>query len=249
MKYYKILRSDMKHHGFVYKEGLNIDTEPFDETPDCGGGLFFSDAEHILSFVNYGNLIAEVEVPNGEKIIPVENKYKAHAIVLKNIRPLWNINTFEYLIQKGIDIHVDDDSAFVYAARNNDLELVKFLVCNKANIHSNNELALRLAACNGYLEIVRYLINNGANIHAANDWVLQLAASHGHLEIVKYLISKGADIHTDNDLALQLAASNGYLEVVRYLIENGANIHADDDWAFKYGTPEVLTYLNSISDK
>ena len=209
MKYYKILRSDMTHHGFVYKEGLNIDTEPFDETSICSGGLFFSDAENILSFVDYGNLIAEVEVPDGTKIVQVENKYKAHAIVLKNIKPICTVDTFKYFIKESINIHVKNDLAFRYAVEN----------------------------------------DNGVDIHAYNDWVLQLSAGNGHLEVVKYLIDNGADIHADDDLALQLAARNGYLEVVRYLIENGANIHADDDWAFKYGTPKVVAYLNSISDK
>ena len=187
MKYYKIVSSDMTHHGFVYKEGLNIDTELFDEIPNCGGGLFFSDAQNILSFVNYGNLIAEVEVPDGTKIVQVEDKYKAHAIVLKNIRPIWTIDTFKYFIEEGINIHADDD------------------------------WALRYAAINGYLEVVIYLIDKGANIHADDDW------------------------------ALISAAFNGYLEVVRYLIDNGANIHARNDYAFKYGTAEVITYLNSLN--
>ena len=187
MKYYKILSSDMTHHGFVYKEGLNIDTEPFDKTPVCGGGLFFSDAQNILAFVNYGKLIAEIEVPDGTKIVQVEDKYKAHAIVLKNIRPIWTVDTFKYFIEEGINIHADDDWALISAA------------------------------FNGYLEVVRYLIDNGANIHARNDDALRCAAQNGHLEVVQYLIDKGADIH------------------------------ADDDYAFKYGTAEVITYLNSLN--
>ena len=173
MKYYKILSSDMTHHGFVYKEGLNIDTKPFDETPNCGGGLFFSNAQNILSFVNYGKLIAEIEVPDGTKIVQVEDKYKAHAIVLKNIRPIWTVDTFKYFIEEGINIHADDDYALIYAAKN------------------------------GYLEVVRYLIDKGVNIHADNDWALKYAAGNGHLEVVQYLIDKGADIHADDDYAFK----------------------------------------------
>ena len=213
MKYYKILSSDLTHHGFKYQEGLNIDTNPFDETPDCGGGLFFSNAENILSFVGYGNLIAEVEVPDGTKIVQVEDKYKAHAIVLKNIKPIWTVDTFKYFIEESINIHADNDYALIYAAKNE------------------------------YLEVVRYLIENGADIHADNDWALICAAQNGHLEVVKYLIDKGAK----NDYVLQSAAQDGHLEVVRYLVNKGANIHADNDWAFKYGTAEVITYLNSLN--
>ena len=182
MKYYKILRSDMIHHGFVYKEGLNIDTEPFDETPDCCGGLFFSDAQNVLSFCDYGDLIAEVEVPNGEKIIPVKDKYKSHAIVLKNIKPLWNIDTLEYLIQAGIDIHVGNDFAFEYAAGNGYLDIVKYLISQGANIHADNDLALRWASQKNQLEIVKYLISQDTEF----EW--------GHLEVIQFLINNGTNI-------------------------------------------------------
>ena len=217
MKYYKILRSDMTHHGFVYTEGLNIDTEPFDEIPACGGGLFFSNAENILAFCNYGDLIAEVEIPIDEKVVKVENKYKSHSIVLKNIKSIWTVDTFKYFIEEGIDIHADDD------------------------------WALRYAAFNGHLEVVQYLIDKGADIHAYDDYALRYAAINGYLEVVRYLIDNGANIHARNDDALRCAAFNGHLEVVQYLIDKGADIHADDDWAFKFGTTEVITYLNSLN--
>ena len=223
MKYYKILSSDMTHHGFVYKEGLNIDTKPFDETPDCGGGLFFSNAENILSFWRYGYLIAEVEIPIGEKVVKVEDKYKAHSIVLKKIKPILTVDTFKYFIEEGVNIHADDDYALRYAAKNGNLELVKFLVDNNADIHAYNDYAFRYAAEYGYLEIVKYLIDNGANIHARNDYALIYAAGNGYLEVVQYLIENGANIHAYDDYALRYAAFNGHLEVVQYLIENGAN--------------------------
>ena len=247
MKYYKILSSDLTHHGFKYQEGLNIDTNPFDEMPDCGGGLFFSDAEHILSFVGYGNLIAEVEVPDGTKIVQVEDKYKAHAIVLKNIRPIWTVDTFKYFIEENINIHVKNDNAFRYASETRNLELVKFLLHNGANIHINNDWPLICAALNGHLEVVKCLIDNGADIHADDDDALKYAARDGHLEVVKCLIDNGADIHADDDDALRYAVLNGHLEVVKCLIDNGADIHIDNDYAFKYGTPEVVAYLNSLN--
>ena len=153
MKYYKILRTDMTHHGFKYQEGLNIDTEPFDETPDCGGGLFFSDAKNILAFCDYGDLIAEVEIPKDEKIVKVNDKYKSHAIVLKNIKPLWNINTFEYLIQEGVDIHAYNEMAMENAAETGHLDVIKFLIDKGADIHADNNWAFRY----GTKEIKEYL--------------------------------------------------------------------------------------------
>ena len=247
MKYYKILRSDMTHHGFKYHEGLNIDIFPFDETPNCGGGLFFSDAQNILAFVNYGKLIAEIEVPDGTKIVQVEDKYKAHSIVLKNIRPIWTVDTFKYFIEEGINIHADDDYALRYAAGNGHLEVVQYLIDKGADIHAYDDWAFRYSSENGYLEVVQYLIDKGADIHAYDDDALKYAAINGYLEVVRYLIDKGANIHADNDYALRYAARNGYLEVVRYLINKGANIHSNNDEVFRYGTAEVVTYLNSLN--
>ena len=236
MKYYKILRSDMTHHGFVYKEGLNVDINPFDETPCCGGGLFFSDAENILSFVGYGDLIAEVKIPNGEQIVQVRSKYKSHTIVLKNIKPLWNIDTLEYLIQAGIDIHVNNDYVFGCAAESGYLDIVKYLISQGANIHADNNWAFRRAASNGHLKIVQYLKEQDEFM---DDYAFLAASENGQLDVVKYFVENGVDIHSHHDYAFRWAAHNNHLEVVKYLADNGADI--------KYGTPEILEYLNSIN--
>lgn len=38
--YFKILNEDLTHHGYTYKEGLNVDIKPFDPEPNRNGGLF-----------------------------------------------------------------------------------------------------------------------------------------------------------------------------------------------------------------
>ena len=58
-----------------------------------------------------------------------------------------------------------------------------------ANIHDDNDEAIRWASFNGHLEVVKFLINKGANIHARNDWALRYASYYDHLEVVKYLKS------------------------------------------------------------
>ena len=155
--YYKILKKNMLHYSMQYKEGLNVDIKPFNSSPVCGGGLFFSDEKNILAFCGYGDLIAEVTIPEGEKIVPVENKYKANKIILSNIRDLWTKETFKYLVRKGINLHADDDEV------------------------------LRWAVGNGHLKVVKYLVEQGAGIHAGDDYALKWASENGHLEVVKYL--------------------------------------------------------------
>ena len=55
--YYKITNAKENHHGFQYKDGLNILEEEFNDNPNdhcCAGGLYFSDVEHIFAFLHYG---------------------------------------------------------------------------------------------------------------------------------------------------------------------------------------------------
>lgn len=86
--YVKFLQRNMTHHGFTYKEGLNIDTNPFSANGSCSrGGLYFTNLQYASNFKDYGPLIADVELPKDAKVYwESANKAKADRIVLKNIR-------------------------------------------------------------------------------------------------------------------------------------------------------------------
>lgn len=215
--YFKILAEDLTHHKYTYHEGLNVDPKPLNARPVYGGGLFFTDEKNILVFGHYGNKIAEVTVPDGEAIISVENEYKAHRIVLGQIRELWDIETFKWLISCGADVHADNDYALCLASKYGKVEVARLLIEAGANIHVDDDWALRLASRNGHLEIVRYLVEQGANIHADNNYALRWAAKNGHIDVVKHLVEHGADIYARNNLALHWAAESGHEEVVEYL--------------------------------
>ena len=87
--YFKILNTKMNHHGFQYKEGLNIDTVPFNPKGDCEpGGLYFTDEEHIIDYLSFGTLIANVEIPFDAQIYKNGTSWKADKIIISNIRPI-----------------------------------------------------------------------------------------------------------------------------------------------------------------
>jgi len=87
--YVKILNQRMNHHGFQYKEGLNVDTVPFNPSGDCEpGGLYYSTAEHICKFSAYGCSIADVIVPEDSQVYQNGTKFKADKIILSNIRSM-----------------------------------------------------------------------------------------------------------------------------------------------------------------
>ena len=63
--YYKILNQTMNHHGFQYKEGVNVDIIPFHPSGECqAGGLYFTDWNHIHEYISYGTLLADVSIPD-----------------------------------------------------------------------------------------------------------------------------------------------------------------------------------------
>ena len=189
----------MTHDGYTYHEGLNENLEPlnekpdfeeldFDPEPDFAPELFFSDEENILKYCNSGNKIATVTVPKGEDIVTMTNKYKAHRIILGEIRDLWTVETFQWLKQCGVNLHVRKDSPLLFAAAKGHLEIVKYLIKHGVNGHQEYDTALRLAVTNGHLNVIKYLAKKGANLHSHNDEVFGFAVkqhprgdSEGHV--------------------------------------------------------------------
>ena len=214
--YYKILPQNLKCRGFQYHEGLNIDTNKID-AKKYSYGLHFADAKHILSFYGYGTIIAEVELPNDAIVYHFDDQSKADRIILKNLRPLCDVETMKALILEDVDVESYKNYMLCEAARNGDLDTIK------------------------------YIAEHGANVHAGNDYALYLASQYGHFDIVKYLVEQGADIHACDDDALCMASRYGYFDIVKYLVEHGANIHVNDDYAiWSAKTPEIKKYLKFL---
>ena len=144
--YYKITNAKENHHGFQYKDGLNVLKEEFNDNPNNhygAGGLYFTDVKNIFRFLNYGIYLREVILPINDsnfRMVVDENKYRANMIILGKKYGLDKIETIKMLIEKGADIHVD------------------------------NDFALRYSASIGYLEVVNYLIERGANVYADDDY-------------------------------------------------------------------------------
>lgn len=231
-KYFKITNEKENHHGFQYKNGLNLLLGKFNENPKdscCEGGMYFTDAKNILKFLDHGIYLREVYLPLNPDLKMIKdktgNKWRANMIILGERYELSNVETFKMLIESGANIHDDDDYVLRWSAFNGHVKVVRFLIKSGADIHAQYDYALRLGALNGHLEVVRLLIESGATVRADNDCALRWSAKNGHVAVVRVLIESGANIHADNDFALRWCTINGYSEVVQLLIESGAKLH------------------------
>jgi len=124
------------------------------------------------------------------------------------------------------------------AARQGNLEMVKYCVANKCPIDT---YACAHAAQNGHLEVLKYLREEGK---APWDFLTSAwAAQNGHLHILEYLVERKYDQF--NVHACWFAAENGHLDCLKYLHET-----AKAPWdycavrdAHKNNQPECVQYL------
>jgi hypothetical protein len=82
VEFYKILNEKEYHHGFQYKDGLNIDTNEFNTEKCSAGGLYFCEKQYIGLYIGYGIYIRKVSIPNDARISIEDNKFKADKIIL-----------------------------------------------------------------------------------------------------------------------------------------------------------------------
>ncbi len=82
----RFMNDDMTHHNFVYKEGLNEDTVPFNPRGNCeNGGLYFTTHNHIKLFMNFDGSghLRLVGIPDDAQVYVVPgNKWKADKIII-----------------------------------------------------------------------------------------------------------------------------------------------------------------------
>lgn len=92
--FFKILNDDMFHYKFQYQMGLNVDI------PN-GDGLFFADEQSILGYLEWGTKIANVEVPKDAPLITHDSHvFSSNKLILTEIRDIWNMDTWKYLVEE-----------------------------------------------------------------------------------------------------------------------------------------------------
>ncbi|XP_071805395.1 ankyrin repeat domain-containing protein 49-like [Asterias amurensis] len=116
------------------------------------------------------------------------------------------------------DVESDLDKRILWAAENNEIEIVKDLLSHQeALIDSKDEdyyTPLHRAAYNGHTTMVELLLQHKANVNAKTEdgWCpLHCAARWNNASVVSILLQNGSDINAQTNggqTALHLAASN-----------------------------------------
>lgn len=160
------------------------------------------------------------------------------------------------LLSRGADLNHadlsrdDDDikgTSLCYAAKQGDLDMVRFLVGLGADVNKGDQLGynpLHVAALfNGQFDCLRFLVENGADINQQNSaglTALFIAVWHRNHEGVLYLLEKGANANlalTDHppycsydkrSTPLHLAVNHRDRLSVAYLLKYGADVEQKD---------------------
>ena len=98
------------------------------------------------------------------------------------------------------------------------VSLVKHALEKGANVHYNEDRALRFACLAGQLDIVKHLVKSGADINVSNSAPFFVSSFYGHLDVVKFLVDLDVSINVEVwGRSIKWANSNQHFEVVKYL--------------------------------
>ena len=143
------------------------------------------------------------------------------------------------LLAKGADPNTpgpDGTTAIMYAAANDDVELVRALIQKGANVKAKNQFgtsALTEAAIIGSAPIIDALLKAGADPNTRNpegETPLMAVARSGKVEAARLLIEARADVNAQEEFggqsALMWAAAQSQPEMVKLLASKGADLNA-----------------------
>ncbi len=139
---------------------------------------------------------------------------------------------------KGANVNAtgaDGSTAIMYAAANNDLELVRALIKAGANVKLANQLgtsAITEASIIGSAPIIETLLKAGADPNfrtTDGETPLMAAARSGKVDAAKVLLAAGADINAKEtwggQSAIMWASAQGQPEMVKFLASKDANLN------------------------
>lgn len=159
--------------------------------------------------------------------------YQADGLVLAAKKGDWD--SVKEMANQGVDLNLamaDGTTAAHWAAFQNDVNAMNWLIKNKSDIDQPNEYRvtpLSLACELGCSEVAIRLIDAGADVEAkrmGGERPMMLSARVGSVKILRHLIQNGAAVdarEAKGQTALMWAAAEGNVEAVELLLEAKAD--------------------------
>jgi len=160
-----------------------------------------------------------------------------------------DFNKIKNLVENGINLHQDNDTAFLIASYFGNIKIIDYLLSKGADINAfsiktydeNDRYylygnALSLAIDNSQWRAFDYLLEKGINLELNDSLALKRVISKGELERVKQLVRKGAEIHEPNALLITISEkTEKKWEIAQYFIdETTVDIHSNNDFALRF---------------
>jgi ankyrin repeat protein len=135
------------------------------------------------------------------------------------------VETVEFLLSGGADIHTKSDSPVSDAILNNHIEVVKLLLNKGAKIGLGifENVIKKHMRNGGNLELIELLLQNGETKDI--DIYMYYSVIQSIVDLAYLLMKYGADINANNDELLFYSVQEGNIGMLEFLVDNGADIH------------------------
>lgn len=235
--YLKITNSTETHHGFIYKNGLNILEEYFNPNPNylhIMKGLYFTTEQYICCYLHMGIYLRVIELPEDVKMVSDDGyTYRANKIIFRQRMNLSMIETFEWLHSIGTNFRIQNDQALRWASNRGLISVVKYLIKMGSSIMNSG--CLIDAVESGSIDMVKYLLEEGADVNIFNSYALVACCNciQGSTGMLHMLIAKGANLKDRGPECLEMATKHGKMFMVQFLLNFGVNSKLNNYMAFR----------------
>lgn len=192
--YYKLMESSECHHGFQYKDGLNVDTAPFNPSGSSEpGGLYFTIAEHLERFLCRGVWYREWVMRN--IATPKEAQFLDYRVIIREITIPEDALVYPDPKPRGDNIVWKSDKMILGARHDlREVETYEWLSDIGVNLNPYKNSIVRWASASNYLDIAKYFIDSGNSYHALH-WA-SFTKNHELEKYVNHILRQDRVVHS-----------------------------------------------------
>lgn len=227
-KFYKVTNQNETHHGYKYKEGVNILNCKFEPNGICPKeGFYFTDLEFIPKYYCFGVWLREVYLDHNSQFArDQDNKYRTDKIIFGPRYSLNDLKTYEMF--KLPQMHPN-----IASGNNCDVVLRWYIktIKTKNNGHINDH-------SNDHFNDHANTDNNINNIMIYSSDAMDSASENGHLNILNIWLNSGLELKYTDD-AVNMASKNGHISILDWWKTQKTK----NNLKFKY-TVDALNYAS-----